>query len=135
MNEVEKTVAELKRYVRQKILEFKMARPKEYRIALKNSKPDLRIVFGDDCIADSVESAIENIKTEADVKSYFTEFDYMASDYGANWYDEDTECVRSGYKYESCLCMEIRNILAKAIGEKTLPISAYYDKANYKEER
>ena len=50
-------------------------------------------------------------------------------------YDEDAGCVRSGYKKECYVCTEVRNILAKAIGEKALPLRAYYSEAEYKDDR
>ena len=137
MSEVKSAVAELERYAGQKTLEFTRSMPKEYGAMLNQSHttPDFRVVIGDDCIADSIKAAIREIKSPASARSYFEKFDEMAQDYGRSEYDDDTGYVRSGYKKECCMYMEVRNILAKAIGEKALPLRAYYSEAEYKDDR
>ena len=137
MSVIEAAVAELERYVKQKTLEFARSQPGECRLALNQNRmtPDFRAVIGDDCIADSIKAAIREVKSPASARSYFEKFDEMAQDYGRSEYDEDTGYVRSGYKKECYVCTEVRNILAKAIGEKALPLRAYYSEAEYKDDR
>ncbi len=137
MSPVELAVAELERYAGQKTLEFIRSMPREYGIMLNRSRmtPDFRVVIGDDYIADSISAAIREVKSPASARAYFEKFDEMVRDYGRSEYDDGTGYVRSGYRKECCVCMEVRNILAKAIGEKALPLCTYYSEAEYKDDR
>ncbi len=50
-----------------------------------------------------------------------------AREYGQSWYDEDLDMVRSGYRWETQQCIELRNIAAGCLGMNPVDWHKFYE--------
>ncbi len=97
-----------------------------YRDSKYYREPTLNNLFGD-YIGPDIARFKENLEDSKDVSEFVECFDVQAREYGRSWYDEDLNCVRSGYEDETKWCFTLRNIAAQAAGVPEAKWEGYYE--------
>lgn len=113
-------------FIEERIKEQDDSYAKWYKKSKYYHKPTIEEVFGALIGADIINFR-EAIKNDSDLTSYIKEFEETAKRWGASWYDEDLDCDRSGYEWESKVYVFLRNIAAESIGENPINLDAYYE--------
>ncbi len=99
---------------------------KEYKESKWYREPTLKDVFGES-VGSAVEGLYDALKKGQDVYPFVKEFEIAATRYGASWYDEDLECERCGYEWETKMYATLRNIAAKVSGIGPIDWHEYYE--------
>ena len=99
---------------------------KEYMESKWYKEPTLRDVFGE-TISKDVVRLKKAIEDGEELFPYVKEFEIAASQYGASWYDEDLECERTGYEFETQMYADLRNIVARSEGIGQIDWRDYFE--------
>ena len=99
---------------------------KEYMESKWYKEPTLRDVFGE-TISKDVVRLKKAIEDGEELFPYVKEFEIAASQYGASWYDEDLECERTGYEFETQMYADLRNIAARNEGIGQIDWRDYFE--------
>lgn len=89
--------------------------------------PTLREAVGESLSDDfeRFEDSLEN--GTADLNQYLQLFEARAKEYGASWYDEDLDKMRSGYEFETEFYVKLRNIIADALDISKTRFNDYFE--------
>lgn len=77
------------------------------------------------CIIQGFRKAIQEKDIDA-IRSYKDTFLEFAKDYGSTWYDDELDCYRGGYEWETRVMVALLNITERLLGEDLSKFSSFY---------
>ena len=119
-------LSRLERFVADEVAKEEANYTQWYRESKWYKPAAMEDAFSEDMVRDILDLK-DAVNKGEDLTARKSRYEYCAREYGRSWWDEDLQCYRSGYEWETNVYVFLHNIVAEAAGGKQLHLDECYE--------